>query len=418
MGTLGDKGRAVALPERVGKKRTALLVIDVQNEFCHADGHFGRLGADLSQMPAMADAIKGLLKEARRLGLLTVFVRATYDPSVVGAPLGETFAKRGFADSQCLPGSWDADWYGGIEPEDRPNEIALEKHRFGAFEGTDLDLVLRSNRIESVVFTGVVTSGCIDASARQAFFKDYYVTLATDGVADGVPENHAYSLKKLGQTVGLAVPSAEILNVWRGLRPNDQGLSRAAKGSPRDLAVRVAPDETALVLLDLAADAPPDAGKAAKALLDAARAAGVRIVHVRTETSDLTESDASLALPGSRANGGKPMPGFAPRAGEHVIGKHRSSAFAGTPLDLILRVNGVRTLVIAGLTSHGAVQSTVRDATAHDYGTVVPADAVSSGNALRHLHEASLEMIRREFGTTPTSLDIISAWSHRKAIEK
>src|SRR4051812_35089819 len=108
------KGRILDLPERVDPGATALVVVDVQNDFCHPEGVFGRLGHNLTMMPAMAEHLQALVDAARRREMLIIWVRATYDDVVTSAVLAETYNRRDFHASQCLEGSWGADWYGGV----------------------------------------------------------------------------------------------------------------------------------------------------------------------------------------------------------------------------------------------------------------------------------------------------------------
>jgi nicotinamidase-related amidase len=87
--------RATApLVERVDPGGTALLVVDVQNDFCHADGLFGRRGYDLSAMSSMARRLRRLVNAARHSDVLVAFVRATYDEAVLGDPIAENYRQR------------------------------------------------------------------------------------------------------------------------------------------------------------------------------------------------------------------------------------------------------------------------------------------------------------------------------------
>ncbi len=82
--------------------RTALIVVDVQNDFCHPEGVFGRAGYDLRAMPEMASTLQRLLAGTRRLQLFTVFIRATYDDVVLSPNLADIYHRRGFTHSLCL----------------------------------------------------------------------------------------------------------------------------------------------------------------------------------------------------------------------------------------------------------------------------------------------------------------------------
>jgi ureidoacrylate peracid hydrolase len=98
-----------------------------------------------------------------------------------------------------------------------------------------------------------------------------------------------------------------------------------------------------------------------------------------------------------------------PRDGEHVITKHRYSAFKDTELDALLRSQQVRNLLIAGTTTNVCVESTARDAFMLDYHVVLLADASATYDAASH--EATLENMRRASGIVATTADVVDAWN-------
>jgi nicotinamidase-related amidase len=434
------KGRIVELGERVDPAKTALVVVDVQNDFCDGAGVFGRLGHDLSMMPAMAERLGELLAEARRLGVLTIFVRATYDEVVLSPPLAETYHRRGFTDSMCLEGTWGADWYGDIRPDGRPNEVVLTKHCFSPFWGTAIDLYLRSNGIETVVVTGVVTSGCVESTARDAFFNGYHVVLASDCVAEASADRHAASLRKMAQAFGVVVPGSEIRAAWAARsRPiQSWDLAARARRMLRDFDALLDPRHTALVLIDVQNDFCSPTGVMGQQgedlaairsalpvmsdVLAAARSADVMVIHIRAEYGPLSDSEVMRARSADAASTGCCAPGtwgsafvegFEPAPGEPVVVKHRFSAFIDTRLDGLLRGNGIRTIAVVGVATHCCVESTVRDASMRDYHVVVPEDGVAARGRMRHLHDASLETMSLYFGTVTAAKAIVDVWSRR-----
>lgn len=92
--------------------------------------------------------------------------------------------------------------------------------------------------------------------------------------------------------------------------------------------------------------------------------------------------------------------GIVPRATDPVVDKYRPDAFHRTNLDLILRANGIETVVLLGANTEGCVESTVRSCAHHDYYTIVAEDAVASSNA--KYHDASLALMRNRFFVTPS----------------
>lgn len=436
--TPAEKARAPGFAERVDPARTALLVIDVQNNFCHPQGYHGRAGADLSMMPAMAERVAALVEAARAAGAFIVWVRATYDLVHQGAALAEQLAKGGRDPLRCAEGSWEAEWLAPLAPRGAPNEVVVTKHRYSAFWDTEIDLYLRSNGIGTVVLAGVVTSGCVDSTARDAFFRNQRVVIAADACADNARARHDAALAKLGMTVGLVCEAEEVIAAWRAAPPGPRFWQAEVKGA---LALTTFegmtdPAHAALVVIDMQNDFCHPEGVMARRgedvshnlaivpaiarLLAAARAAGVMVVHVNGEYGLASGAPASLfgpegpkvtmeiCLPGSW--GARQLQELAPMPGEPVVVKHRLSAFVDTGLDLLLRSNGIRALVVAGTATPACVESTVRDARFRDYAVVVAEDAVAARGRLRHLHDASLECMRTYFAEVVPSARLLARW--------
>ena len=107
------------------------------------------------------------------------------------------------------------------------------------------------------------------------------------------------------------------------------------------------------------------------------------------------------------------MPELQPEPGDAVVTKFRSSAFHNTNLDLVLRSNGIRTVLVAGCTTEGCVESTVRDACFYDYFPVVLSDCV--GSDVRELHDASMLVMSAYRADVATSAEVLAAWSATEA---
>jgi nicotinamidase-related amidase len=96
-----------------------------------------------------------------------------------------------------------------------------------------------------------------------------------------------------------------------------------------------------------------------------------------------------------------------PEPGDLIVRKYRSSGFWGTNLDLLLRSNGIESVIVTGCTTEGCVESTARDALFNDYYVVLPEDCLASDD--RRQHEASLFLMRHRFDVV-SSDDILSCW--------
>jgi ureidoacrylate peracid hydrolase len=365
---VAERGEDVDFPTLIDPNTTALVVIDVQNDFCHADGAFGRVDHDNSRMPDLAAALHRLLAEARARQVLTVFVRATYDREVTSRPLAQHRRRLGLLESLCLERTWGADWFAGVAPAGAPNEVVLTKHRFDAFQGTPLDLYLRSNGIRTVIVTGVVTSGCVESTVRHAFFRDYRVVVPHDGVAEAVQERHDTALAVIKRSFATIAGIDEIVTAWR--RSNAPVEPSWRRDARRDRAGR---DRNAqgLVLIDIDALEPAQA-VAAERLTVWARDGGMPIFDVQSLDVALGRSpwaDPGIAV-GPLEPGGKSSPA------RMRVGKMRRSAFADTRLGLLLRTNDIRHVTIAGADAvPGALAATVLDALDADYAVTVAADA-------------------------------------------
>lgn len=224
--------RVPTLAERLAPGQAALLVIDVQNDFCHEQGaYFARLGdADLGGIQAAVGAMEGLIDVARRVRVPVVFIRAIYDPIYLSGPTLDRRARRGIAMLRCLDGTWGAEFY-RLAPG--AGEPVITKHRYSGFVGTDLDVLLRSWRVATVITVGIAADVCVASTARDAFMRDYYVVVPEDCTASVRPEFYRAALGDIERNFGVVVPSQTILEAWVGgpAPAASRGGARAGHGA-------------------------------------------------------------------------------------------------------------------------------------------------------------------------------------------
>ena len=208
------------LPEIIDPAHTALLIIDMQRDFCCAGGSFDRLGVDLSMYPPVTERIGELLEAARQSGVMPVFIqmtvlanRASESPAQIRFNMRLHDGHHGQAEplTYTIDGSEGQKFVPGLEPRD--GELVVKKYRSSAFWGTNLALLLRSNGIKSVVVTGCTTEGCVELTARDAMFSDYYVVLATDAVGSDDPAQHEASMYLMARRFDLAT-AEDIRKHW------------------------------------------------------------------------------------------------------------------------------------------------------------------------------------------------------------
>lgn len=190
-------GREVldTLEELVDPRWTAVLAVDIQNDFCSPGGHFARYGKDVARMgPAVARAVH-FVGRAQSLGMHTIFMRQVSLPDGrMDSPAWLRFKTRdGKAPDYALPGSWGWQFVDGLAP--RPQDWVIEKFRPDSFLGTHLDHVLRTQGIQSVIVCGTTTEGCVESTVRSASYHDYYVVVVEDAVAGPNADLHEGSLR-------------------------------------------------------------------------------------------------------------------------------------------------------------------------------------------------------------------------------
>jgi ureidoacrylate peracid hydrolase len=199
-----------SLLEKTDPATTALLVVDMQNDFCHPEGAGAVNGGDVGACVAMAPRLKRLIAAARTMGIQPIFIRAVHNRWTDSpARLDRNHGRRA---GICREGTWGAEWY-GVAPE--PADPIVTKHRYSAFINTDLDLILRAQGIEHLILTGVATNGCVESTARDGFMMDYHIVFVDDCSATSAgPAAHAATVANMGRAFGVVVQSADLLALW------------------------------------------------------------------------------------------------------------------------------------------------------------------------------------------------------------
>jgi len=205
----------LTLELKVDPAHAALVVVDVQNDFCAEGGFFHRAGNDLANIQRAVPPLARLLDQARRAGVFVVFIQAIYDPQVLSAPMRERNRRRKLELPRCLTGTWGADFY-VVRPQ--PGEPVVTKHRYSAFAGTELEQVLRRRGVRSLLLTGVSTDTCVESTARYGYFMDFYVTLVADCCGALSEADHRGTLARADRDFAAVVTSADVIRAWEGLR--------------------------------------------------------------------------------------------------------------------------------------------------------------------------------------------------------
>lgn len=190
--------------------RPALLVVDVQNDYCHPEGALGQAGCDVSGVAEMMPQLHRLLKEARKRDIPLVFIQTFHEDATDSEAW--TTRSAGKSAQVCRRGSWGAEFF---EVAPLPGEIVVNKHRYSAFIHTRLDSVLRTLKIDTLLITGVSTNVCVESTARDGFMLDYHIVLLKDACAAYSHEAHEMTLANIQDYFGTVAGTGEVIGLWR-----------------------------------------------------------------------------------------------------------------------------------------------------------------------------------------------------------
>jgi ureidoacrylate peracid hydrolase len=179
-------------------QRSAVVVVDMQNAFASKGGMFDLAGLDISGAEAAIVATGGLLAASRENGVRVIYLQMTYQPDLsdAGGPnspnyhkeLGLVLMRRRpeLAGRLLVKDSWDWQIVDALTPQ--PGDHVITKSRYSGFAGTGLDSYLRSADIRHLLFTGIATNICVESTARDAYFGEYFPVLVEDAMNHSGPD--------------------------------------------------------------------------------------------------------------------------------------------------------------------------------------------------------------------------------------
>lgn len=205
------------LAEKVRPAHTALLLVDMCNDFLDPRGKTAvRGGRSLEHGRRVIPTMRRLLDTARAAGPLVVHVQHTTLPDHASdsGPWLDARSRATFSVTDlCVQGSWGQRIIDELAPRD--GDVVVQKYRYSGFAGTNLDLVLRSAGVRTVVCAGVSTNVCVEATAREAFSADYYVVLPEDACGSWSVPLHEAALETARHRYATVCTTAEIVELWR-----------------------------------------------------------------------------------------------------------------------------------------------------------------------------------------------------------
>ena len=209
-----DKVRKIELP-RLDPKEVGLLVVDMQNGFCHPDGARAKaFGVDAIAMPrAIIPNVVDMMRMCRSAGVRITLTRQVHYPDDQARKrrrIPSHLDRRGVKLELCWRGTWDSELIDEIKAEVRPEDDVIIKHRASAFYNTPLEAELRIKGIQVLIVTGTTTSFCIDSTIRDAYMRDYDVLVPSDCVSDTDQAAHDAVLACVDRFHGVVTTTADI----------------------------------------------------------------------------------------------------------------------------------------------------------------------------------------------------------------
>ncbi len=204
------------LPDMIVPARTALLIIDVQEDFVSPTGAASHWGLDLSIFHTPIRRMEALIATARGAGVTPVFVRVITRDETDSDALKNLHARKGRPPASialCRAGTPGADYY-QLRPE--AGDWEVEKPLYSSFVGTDLDDRLRKAGIHTLVVAGFTSDCCVDCTVRDAFHRNYNVFIVADACAAYEETLHIGALDSLSKNCALLTDTEAVINAWKG----------------------------------------------------------------------------------------------------------------------------------------------------------------------------------------------------------
>jgi ureidoacrylate peracid hydrolase len=212
--------------DALAHERAALLVVDMQNAFCHPEGTLGLSGVDIRPAVAAIEPVRQLVDAARAAEVPVIWTQQEHFPTdAIRARkhLAAHTAKR--KRVSALSGTWDMEFVDELKPlADNPS-LVIRKHRFGSFYETRLEQVLRMLGTEALLVCGATANACVETTLREAYLRDYDVVAITDAIAAVRSEWEPTAHAVWAQYLGILATSDEVIE-WlrRGGTPRAFGL--------------------------------------------------------------------------------------------------------------------------------------------------------------------------------------------------
>jgi ureidoacrylate peracid hydrolase len=219
-------------PIAIDPTRSAVIVVDMENDFAAKGGMFDRAGVDISGAQKAIAPIAKVLAAARQAGLKIVYLKMGYRPDLSDLGTADSVnrtrhlkfgvgqkiqAPDGRESRLLIRDTWDTDIVPELKPQ--PSDMVIYKTRFSGFYQTDLDATLKKLGVKYLIVTGVTTSICVESTVRDAMFRDYLCVMLRDCMSEPIGHdlprtNHEASLLNAEVLLGWVSDSERFLKAF------------------------------------------------------------------------------------------------------------------------------------------------------------------------------------------------------------
>lgn len=212
--------------ELLDLRKSALLVVDMQNAFCHKEGTLGISGVDTEHLSSVVAPLRALIQRCQGAGMPVLWTLQEHFPNDhrrgrKRLPSHTSRRKRVAA----LLGSWDAEIISELKDLVTTPTFVIRKHRFGAFHETRLNVVLEMLGVDALLIAGLTTNACVETTIREAYLRDYDVIGIIDCIAGINPSWEAAAIEVWHQYFAETCTSADVYGwIERQLAPRVIGV--------------------------------------------------------------------------------------------------------------------------------------------------------------------------------------------------
>ena len=192
------------------RTKTALIVVDMQNGFLDDEGSVSRGGMNITELKKTVGPVQQLVDACHTTNVPIIFTRHVLRADFKDAGLLVVLRPVFKEVNALVAGTWDAE----LDPrmDAQPRDYILDKTRFSAFYNTNLEVILRGLAVDTLIICGVTTEICVESTTRDAFFRDFKISVPEDAVASMDVVRHQGTLRTIQYGFGTVTTTAEVID--------------------------------------------------------------------------------------------------------------------------------------------------------------------------------------------------------------